>query len=163
MELTRNSHHVFRIMYHFVWIPKYRNKVFTEPYRTNLKKIIYKIGYDYNIEIVELEIPRDHIHMVVKSEPKSSPSSIMQIIKSISARYFFKMYPEIKKKYFWGGKLWTQSFFVETIGNANDKVIRQYVRDQLKDMNVQEKKPDNSDCFKARSLAAEFFHQDSNG
>ena len=138
MELTRNSHHVFRIMYHFVWIPKYRHKIFTEPYRSMLKEIIYKIGYDYNIEIVELEVPTNHIHMVVMSEPKQCPSRIMQIIKSISARSFFKLYPEIKEKYFWGGNLWTQSFFVETIGNANDKVIRKYVRNQLNEMDVQE-------------------------
>jgi len=138
MELTRNSHHVFRIMYHFVWVPKYRHKVFMEPYRTTLKKIIYKIGYDYNIEIVELEVPVDHVHMIIKSEPKQCPSSVMQIIKSISARSFFKLYPELKKKYFWGGKLWTQSFFVETIGNANDEVIRKYVRNQLKKMDTQE-------------------------
>ena len=67
MELQRNSHHVFRIMYHFVWIPKYRRKVFEEPYISTLKEIIKKIGYDYNIEIVELEVPVDHIHMVVRS------------------------------------------------------------------------------------------------
>ena len=65
-------------MYHFVWIPKYRHKVFTDPYRDTLKNILYKIGYDYNIEIVELEIPADHIHMIVKSEPKISPSDIMK-------------------------------------------------------------------------------------
>lgn len=131
MELQRNSHHVFRIMYHFVWIPKYRHKVFVEPYRSSLKGIIEKIGYDYNIEIVELEVPVDHIHMVVRSEPKVSPSGIMQIIKSISAREFFRIHPDIKKRYFWGGKLWTQSYFVETIGNANEKVIREYVKNQL--------------------------------
>ena len=138
MELTRNSHHVFRIMYHFAWIPKYRHKVFSEPYRKGLKDIICKIGYDYNIEIVELEIPDDHIHMVVKSEPKICPSWIMQVIKSISARNFFRLYPEIRKKYFWGGKLWTQSFFVETVGNVNEEVIRKYVRNQLKEMDIQE-------------------------
>ncbi len=125
-------------MYHFVWIPKYRHKIFVEPYRQSLKDILHKIGYDYNIEIVELEVPEDHIHMVVKSEPKICPSGIMQIMKSLSARNFFKMYPEIKKRYFWGGKLWTQSFFVETIGNANDEVIRKYVRNQLKKMDSQE-------------------------
>ncbi len=75
MELQKNSHNVFRLMYHFVWIPKYRHKVFTEFYRSELKGIIIgKIGYDYNIEIVELEIPVDHIHMVVRAEPKVSPS-----------------------------------------------------------------------------------------
>jgi putative transposase len=70
MELRRNTHHVFRIMYHFVWIPKYRHKVFSEPYRTVLKDIIEQIGYDYNIEIIELEIPVDHIHMVVCRAPR---------------------------------------------------------------------------------------------
>ena len=139
MELQKNTHHVFRIMYHFVWIPKYRHKVFVEPYRSRLKDIIKKIGYDYNIDIVELEVPTDHIHMVVRSEPKICPSYIMQVIKSISARNFFKLHPEIKRKYFWGGKLWTQSFFVETIGNANEETIRQYVKDQLKEMDDHEK------------------------
>jgi putative transposase len=91
-----------------------------------------KIGYDYNIEIVELEIFEDHIHMVVRSKPKLSPSRIMQTIKSISARNFFALHPEIKKKYFWGGKLWTQSFFVETIGNANEETIRKYVSEPTK-------------------------------
>ena len=134
MELRRNTHHVYRLMYHFVWIPKYRHKVFSEPYRETLKAIIGKICYDYDIELVELEVPVDHIHMVVRSEPKISPSDIMQIVKSISAREFFRAYPAIKRKYFWGDKLWTQSYFVETIGNANEDVIRAYVQDQLKAM-----------------------------
>jgi len=114
-------------MYHFVWIPNYRHKVFHEPYRTSLKEIIYKIGYGYNIEIAELEIPVEHIHMLVKVAPKECHSQIMQVIKGVSARSFFKMYPEIRKKYFWGGKLWTQSYFVEIIGNANEETIRKYV------------------------------------
>jgi len=78
--------------------------------------------------------------MVVKSLPRISPCDIMQIIKSVSARHFFKLYPEIKKKYFWGGKLWTASYFVETIGNANEEVIREYVKNQLKEMDKVEKK-----------------------
>lgn len=141
MELQRNTHHVYRLMYHFVWIPKYRHKVFCEPYRSVLKGIIEKAGYDYNIDIIELEIPEDHIHMVVRGIPKMSPSDVMQVIKSISAREFFRIYPEIKEHYFWGGKLWTQSYFVETIGNANEEVIRAYVRDQLTEY---EKKEDKS-------------------
>ena len=124
MELQRNTYHVYQLMYHFVWIPKYRHKVFEEPYRTVLKDIIRKVGYDYEIDIVELEIPADHIHMVIRAEAKVSPSDVMQVIKSISAREFFRLHPEVKKKYFWGGKLWTQSYFVETIGNASEEVIR---------------------------------------
>ncbi len=147
MELQKNTHHVYRLMYHFVWIPKYRHKVFCDPYGDVLKAIIEKIGYDYNIDIVELEIPVDHLHMVVRGEPKQSPSDVMQIIKSISAREFFRRYPEVKKRYFWGGKLWTQSYFVETIGNANEEVIRAYVQSQLKEHKKKEKIPQQLDLF----------------
>lgn len=138
MELQRNTHHVYRLMYHFVWIPKYRHKIFVEPQRESLKAIIKKIGYDYEFDIVELKIPADHIHMVIRSEPKLSPSKIMQVIKSISAREFFKLFPGIKKKYFWGGKLWTQSYFVETIGNADEDTIRKYVQNQLVELDSKE-------------------------
>ena len=96
-----------------------------------MKTIICKVGFDYDIDIVELEIPEDHIHMVVRSEPRISPSQIMQVVKSISAREFFKMFPDIKKRYFWGGKLWTQSYYVETIGAATEESIRSYVQNQL--------------------------------
>ncbi len=126
-------------MYHFVWIPKYRHKIFVEPYRSSLKAIIEKIGYD-NIEVAELEIPIDHLHMIVRGEPKLSPSKVMQIVNSISAREFFRLYPEIKKRYFWGGKLWTQSYFVETIGNANEETIRAYVQNQLLELDEHESK-----------------------
>ena len=125
-------------MYHFVWIPKYRHKVFSDPYREAMKTIIHKIGFDYDIDIVELEIPTDHIHMVVRSEPKTSPSQVMQVIKSISAREFFRMYPDIKKRYFWGGKLWTQSYYVETIGAATEESIRNYVQNQLVELDRKE-------------------------
>ena len=70
------------LMYHFVWIPKYRRKVFSDPYSEMMKAII---------------------HMVVISKPKVSPSHIMQVIKSISARDFFKCCPDIKKCYFLEG------------------------------------------------------------
>jgi len=147
METQRNTHHVYRLMYHFVWIPKYRHKVFNEPYRSTMKAIIQKIGYDYDIDIVELEIPEDHIHMVIRGIPKQSPSDVMQIIKSITAREFFRIYPEIKKKYFWGGKLWIQSFFVETIGNATEEVIRKYVQNQLIELDRKEINSDQLDFF----------------
>ncbi len=97
-------------MYHFVWIPKYRCKIFSEPYRRAMKTIIKKIGYDYDIDIVELEILEDHIHMVVISEPKMSPSQIIQVVKCISAREFFKLYPDIKRRNFWGETLDSELF-----------------------------------------------------
>ncbi len=132
MEISYNSHHAYKILYHFVWIPKYRKKIFTEPYRSTLKNIIQKAAYDYEMEVAEIEIPVDHIHAMIHASPSFSPSKIMNIIKSISAREFFRTYPEIKRKLFWGGKLWTNSFYVETVGNHNEAEVKKYVQNQLK-------------------------------
>ena len=140
MELEHGLHNVYRIMYHFVWIPKYRHKVFTEPYREMLKGIIQKAAYDYDMKVEEIEVPEDHVHMVIKAEPRMSPSEIMRIIKSISAREFFKKYPEVRDEYFWGGSLWTNSYFVETVGNSDEKRVREYVRKQLEEMDEEEKR-----------------------
>ncbi len=54
MELQRNTHHVYRLMYHFVWIPKYRHKVFSEPYREVLKGII-------ETQVSEFKINNAHV------------------------------------------------------------------------------------------------------
>ncbi len=69
------------------------------------------IGYD--IEIVELEI---------------------------TDREFFRIYPEIKKKYFWGGN-------VEPIGNPNEETIRKYVQNQLTELDQKEIHSDQLDLF----------------
>jgi putative transposase len=89
MKHQRDTHHIYRLMYHFVWIPKYRHKVFVEHYREAMKAIIHKIGYDYDFDIQELEISEDHIH--IKGEPKTATSYVVQVMKSITAREFFKL------------------------------------------------------------------------
>jgi putative transposase len=66
--------------------------MFMEPYSATMKAIIQKIGYDYDIDIVELGIPEDSIHMAVTSVPKQSPNNVMQVIKSITGREFFRFY-----------------------------------------------------------------------
>ncbi len=68
----------------------------------------------------------------------------MKTIKSITVCDFFRVYLEIKKKYFFwgGGGLWTQSFFVETVGIATEEIIRKHVQNQLIEL---DRKKINSD------------------
>ena len=53
----------------------------------------------------------------------------------------------MKEKYFWRGKLWTQSYFVETVGEMDESTIREYVRDQLQEMDKHEKKFEQLELF----------------
>ena len=51
-------------------------------------------------------------------------------MKSITAREIYRLYPEVKKK-LWGGNLWSEGYFVSTVGkNGNEKQIENYVRNQ---------------------------------
>ena len=133
MEMRRAEHHIYKLQYHLVWTPKYRHAVFVEPQRHDLKAILEKVAFDHDIEMQELEIPPDHVHALVALEPTMSVSECMRILKSISAREFFSRHPDIRKKYFWGGKLWSPSYYAETIGKTNEHAISAYIRNQLKE------------------------------
>jgi putative transposase len=132
MDLHRAEHHVYRLEYHLVWTPKYRCKAFSEPYATTLKQILIKTAYDYDLEILEIEVPKDHVHMLVSIPPYISVSECIRTLKSVSARELFRRHPEFEQEYFWGGKLWSPSYFAETIGRVNEQAIKKYIQDQLR-------------------------------
>jgi putative transposase len=119
-----------------MWIPKYRHKVFVEPYRSTMKGIIQKVGYDYDIDIVELEIPNDHIHMVIRGIPKQSPSDVMQIVKSITLVNFLGFILKSKRNIFGVVSCGHKSFLSKR--NATEEVIRKYVQDQLIELDRKE-------------------------
>jgi len=69
-----------------------------------------------------------------KSIPRYSPSEVVRIIKSITAKEMFKRKPEIKKK-LWGGQFWSKGYFISTVGQyTNEEVIKKYVSNQGKEI-----------------------------
>ncbi len=133
MELLRAEHHIYRLEYHLVWCPKYRHPVFEEPYREDVKAMVAKAAFDHDMDVLEIEIPPDHVHAMVSLPPTVSISECVRILKSISAREFFTKYPDVRRKYFWGGKLWSPSYYAETVGNRNETAIRSYIQNQLRE------------------------------
>ena len=94
---------------------KYRKNLLLGTELVNfLKNVCFEISERYCFEFNAIGSDGDHVHLFVVAEPKYSPSKIMQIIKSITARQIFKQYPEIKKQ-LWGGELWSDGGYIETI------------------------------------------------
>ena len=119
-------------MYHLVCPAKYRRKVFTEQVEQTLREICLGIGERYEIRFVEIGVDDDHVHFLIQSVPTISPKSIVQTIKSITAKEIFKTNPEVKKL-LWGGSLWTMGYYINTVGQyANEQVIKEYVKNQRK-------------------------------
>ena len=112
----------------------YRRSIFSADVEEHLKNICQEIElrYDY-IRFLEIGADKNHVHFLIQSTPNYSPSQIIEIVKSITARQIFEECPEVKK-WLWGGQFWTDGYFVATVGkNTNENVIKEYVKNQGQD------------------------------
>ena len=129
-RFIHKSHNVSVLMYHIVCPAKYRRAIFSDEVDIVLKEICEEISKRYEIVFLEIGTDSDHVHFLVQSVPMYSPKKIVQIIKSITAREIFKKCPLVKKQ-LWGGELWSDGYFVTTVGKHGDEdVIRNYVKNQ---------------------------------
>ena len=129
-KFIHKSHNVSVLMYHIVCPAKYRRVVFTATVDQKLKEICLEIAKRYEITFLEIGADGDHVHFLVQSVPLLSPKEIVQTIKSITAKKIFRACPEVKKK-LWGGELWTDGYFISTVGkHGNESVIKQYIQNQ---------------------------------
>lgn len=95
-----------------------------------LKKIFSEIEKRYCFEFEAIGTDGDHVHVFVGAAPKYSPSRVMQILKSITAKQMFKAFPEIKKS-LWGGEFWSDGGYIGTVGEGvTAEIIRDYIERQ---------------------------------
>ncbi|MCO5381667.1 MAG: IS200/IS605 family transposase [Methanosarcina barkeri] len=137
MELRHANHCVYKIRYHMVFCVKYRKKLLLKTELVNfLKNVCFEISERCCFEFDAIGSDGDHVHLFVGAEPKYSPSKIMQIIKSITARQIFKQYPEIKK-HLWGGELWSDGGYIGTVG---DGITSDVIKNDVENQGNQEEK-----------------------
>ena len=129
-HLVRKSHNVSILVYHFVCPAKYRRAVIDETVDQVLKEVCLDIAARYQVEFLEIGTDKDHVHFLVQSVPTYSPTKIITMIKSLTAREVFARVPSVKKQ-LWGGEFWTDGYYVSTVGqHTTENVIRQYVKNQ---------------------------------
>ena len=132
MRAVRTTEHsAYQIHYHIVTPVKYHRAIFGRPDREQtLRSICTEIEERYSIWFEQLGIDTNHVHYLLSAAPKFSPSQLVRLIKSITAREVFRRHPDVKKE-LWGGELWTDGFFVATIGEGGNRdVIREYIKNQ---------------------------------
>lgn len=117
-------------MYYVIFVCKYRRKIL-EPISNALKNAIIEIEKDSDFEIVEIETDKDHIHLLIKSELKVSTLAIVRRLKQCTTISLWKIHKEYLKKYYWKEHtLWSDGYFVCSVGNASKEVIEEYIRNQ---------------------------------
>ena len=129
-ELVRKSHNVSVLLYHYVCPAKYRRVVIDKKVDEIIKKTCLEIAKRYEIRFIEIGTDQDHVHFLIQSIPRYSPTKIIQTVKSITAREVFRQTPEVKKA-LWGGEFWSDGYYVSTVGKyGNEETIRKYVQNQ---------------------------------
>jgi putative transposase len=129
-EYIHKSHNVTVLLYHYVCPAKYRRVVFSDAVDNSLKEICIGISERYEVSFIEIGTDKDHVHFLIQSVPMYSPTKIIQIVKSITAKEIFRLHPEVKKQ-LWGGEFWTKGFYVNTVGKHGDEsTIQAYVKGQ---------------------------------
>jgi len=134
MAIKRTSHALYDLWYHFAWSTKYRKEIFKNKNIVYRVKMIFRaIAGHYDINIQEIEIMPDHLHMLVSAPPRIAPSAIAQILKSKSTQILFAEYPSFRTEYYWGGEIWVPGYFVKSVGQSLTKEqIQKYIRQQSK-------------------------------
>jgi len=95
-----------------------------------LKGICLEIEKRYEVHFLEIGTDKNHVHFLIQSVPKVSPTILITMVKSITAKEIFRKHPEVKIK-LWGGEFWADGFFVNTVSKFGDETsITKYVRDQ---------------------------------
>ena len=110
-----------------MWCPKYRRSVLTEDIASRLKIIIQGCAEELKCEIIEMEVMLDHVHLLVEVDPQFGIHRLVKMLKGRSSNLLRKEFPILKRKL---PTLWTNSYFVSTVGGAPLAIVKQYIENQ---------------------------------
>jgi putative transposase len=118
---------VFNIGYHFIWCPKYRRKILIGEVAERLRVLLSEKADQIQVELIQMEIMPDHVHLFVKTTPVNSPHFIAQQLKGYTSRIIRTEFPHIKSRL---PSLWTRSYYCESVGHISEETIRKYIEEQ---------------------------------
>ncbi len=130
-QFSKLSHSLYECKYHIVFCPKYRYKILDKDVSKYVHQSIYRLcNQKSGVEILELNVQVDHVHLAVSIPPKYAVSRFMGYLKGKLALCLFDRFPQLRKRY-WGQHVWSRGYCVSTVG-LDEAQIRKYVKWQTK-------------------------------
>ena len=126
-QFRKLAHSLYECKYHIVFCPKYRYKIMQEEVAKYVKQQVCRLSNKKDgVEVLEVNVQVDHVHMVVTIPPKYAVSQYMGYLKGKLALRMFDRFPELRKRY-WGQHVWSRGYCASTVGLDEDR-IRKYVK-----------------------------------
>jgi len=129
VKYKKLTHTVYHCNYHIVFVPKYRFRVLDGKIQEFVETKLRQISEWYQVEIEELSVQKDHVHMLVSIPPKLSISNYVGILKGKTAIKLFEKKRYLREKPYWGNHFWARGYFVTTVG-IDENIIRRYINHQ---------------------------------
>ena len=130
-EYISKNHSKFLIKYHMIPVCKYRKKLLIGAVEYDMKQIMQKISNFSYFDIEVMETDKDHIHMMICSEPKLSPLQIVRRLKQMSTTAIWKKHENYLRHIFYReNTFWTDGYFVSSVQNVSQKTIKKYIENQ---------------------------------
>ena len=127
MIYKSNNNIVYSCKYHIVWCPKYRRKILVGNVEARLRELIVESCINMNVDIIEMEIMPDHVHILIEVDPQFGVHKVVKNIKGKTSKILRDEFSELKTKL---PTLWTNSYFISTIGGAPLEIVKQYIESQ---------------------------------
>ena len=131
MGLIKQSHCVTELIYHFVFIPKYRRRRLVGRLKDSLSGMIKFCAQINDWKILEMNIQPDHVHLLLQTNSDDSPASIMQLIKGGTSNKLRQMYPGLVENTF-AKAFWADGYYASTVGVKDLQRVSKYIKDQDK-------------------------------
>lgn len=128
MKYKSSNNIVYSCKYHVVWCPKYRRKLLVSDIAIRLKELIIEVADKYSFEIIEMEIMPDHVHLLIEVDPQFGIHKAIKLIKGYTSKFLRSEFESLTTKV---PTLWTNSYFVSTVGGAPLSIIKQYIENQI--------------------------------
>jgi putative transposase len=130
MDYHTKNHARFLILYHMIFICKYRKKLLIH-YGNETNKVFEDNAARSAFSFETKEVNKDHIHCLVKSEPKSFPLAIVRRLKQEPTFQLWRMHERALKKQFWKERtFWSDGYFCCTVASVSQETIRKYMESQ---------------------------------
>lgn len=127
MKYKSNHNITYSCKYHVVFCPKYRRKVLVNGVDTRLKELIRETCQDIQVDLLEMEIMPDHVHLLLEVDPQFGIHKAVKTVKGRTSRILRQEFHWLTTKL---PTLWTNSYFVSTVGGAPFAAVKQYIENQ---------------------------------
>lgn len=119
-------------MAHLIFVTKYRKQLLNR-YGDQIKQTLNDIAEEKDFGITEMEVDKDHIHLLVSYNPTQSILDIVRLLKQMSTYRIWRQSSNhiYLAKQFWKEKtFWSDGYFACSIGNVSKETIEQYIQSQ---------------------------------